>query len=91
MGNDTPEREKIVAELLTTAEAAELLSIGERTLWGWSRSGICPRPIQIGKGLRPAIRYRRAELVQWCADGCPPIDTHQKGSGQPDRSGRATP
>jgi len=60
--------------LLTTAEAAELLSIGERTLWRWSRSGICPRPISIGIGPRPAVRYGRDELLDWIRAGCPRVD-----------------
>ena len=78
MRSDTPASSPttagITAELLTTRQAAELLSIGERTLWRWSRSGICPRPVQIGNGLRPAVRYRRTELEQWVADGCPRVD-----------------
>lgn len=60
--------------LITSAAAAQLLGIGERTLWRWSRSGICPRPIKIGSGPRAAVRYRRAELDQWCADGCPRVN-----------------
>ena len=57
--------------LLTTAEAAELLSIGERTLWRWSRSGIAPAPVKIGGS---AVRYRRDEYLTWIAEGCPRTD-----------------
>lgn len=57
----------IVAELLTTAEAAALLNVGERTLWRWSRSGQAPRPVKIGG----VVRYRRGEYMAWIADGCP--------------------
>jgi predicted DNA-binding transcriptional regulator AlpA len=66
--------EPIVPELLTTEQAAELTGCGERTFWAWSRSGLAPRPIKIGLGTRPAVRYRRSELVQWIADGCPRCD-----------------
>ena len=64
----------ITPELLTTKQAAELCGCGERTLWSWSRSGIAPAPVKIGVGLRPAVRFKRAELLQWIQDGCPRID-----------------
>lgn len=60
----------IIPELLTTAQAAQLLNVGQRTLWRWSRSGIAPPPVQIGGS---AIRYRRDEYLQWIADGCPRV------------------
>jgi excisionase family DNA binding protein len=60
--------------LLTTKQAAELLSIGERTLWRHSRSGIAPRPIKIG-GL---IRYKRSELLQWIDTGCPMVGNNKR-------------
>ena len=64
----------IVPELLTSRQAAELLAIGERSLWRWSRSGICPAPVKIGSGPRAAVRFRRAELVAWAQAGCPRVD-----------------
>jgi predicted DNA-binding transcriptional regulator AlpA len=62
-----------VPELLTTKQAAELCGCGERTLWSWSRSGIAPAPVKIGIGLRPAVRFKRAELLQWIQEGCPRV------------------
>jgi excisionase family DNA binding protein len=62
--------ETIVPELLTTAQAARLLGIGERTLWRHSRSGTAPAPVTIGG----TVRYQRAKLLAWIADGCPRID-----------------
>ena len=67
----TPEIASIVSALLTTAEASSLVSVGERTLWRWSRSGIAPAPIKIGP---TAVRYRRDELLEWIASGCPRVD-----------------
>lgn len=64
----------IVPELLTSKQAAELLAVGERTLWRWSRSGRAPRPIKIGDGPRAAVRFRRGELLQWIATGCRPTE-----------------
>jgi predicted DNA-binding transcriptional regulator AlpA len=69
-----PNRPGIAPELLTTAEAARLAGVGERTFWAWSRSGIAPAPLKIGLGTRPAVRYRRGELLSWIAAGCPRTD-----------------
>lgn len=64
----------VLPGLLTSRQAAELLSIGERTLWRWSRCGICPAPIKIGVGPRAAVRFSRAKLQAWIDDGCPRLD-----------------
>lgn len=77
-GPATPQAAGIVPELLDTHDAAKLLAIGTRTLWRWSRSGICPPPIKIGRGLRAAVRYRRADLLEWIADGCPRVERGQR-------------
>jgi len=57
--------------LLTTAEVAKMLSLGERTVWRWSRSGVMPSPVKLGAGRRPSVRYRRSEIVEWMEAGCP--------------------
>lgn len=59
----------IEPELLTTKQAAGLLSIGERSLWRASNSGQAPRPIKIGG----SVRYRKSDLLAWIADGCPDL------------------
>jgi predicted DNA-binding transcriptional regulator AlpA len=69
--SNTRNTEDVVPELLTTAEAARLCSIGERTLWRWSRSGIAPAPVKIGG---TAVRYRRDEYLAWIAARCPRAD-----------------
>lgn len=66
----TPTTAGIQAELLTTKQAAELAGVGERTFWAWSRSGIAPAPLKIGLGTRPAVRYRRSDIMAWIASGC---------------------
>ena len=65
---------EVQAELLTSNQAAELCGIGERTLWAWSRSGVSPPPIKIGCGLRPMVGYRRTDILEWIAAGCPKTD-----------------
>ena len=71
---DLPTAGGILPELLTTKQAAELCGIGERTLWSWSRSGLAPRPLQIGLGVRPAVRFSRQSLLAWIKAGCQPVD-----------------
>jgi predicted DNA-binding transcriptional regulator AlpA len=77
MENDTGtlgKLENALPPLLTTPQAAALANAGERTLWRWSRSGICPEPIKIGPGKQGAVRYRRDELLEWIRSGCPRCD-----------------
>ena len=59
--------------LLTEPEAADLVGIALRTWHRWSRSGLAPSPIKIGHGTRPAIRYRRDEILAWIEGGCKPV------------------
>ena len=66
--------EPITPELLTTAEAARLANVGERTWWRWSRSGIAPPPLKIGRGKQGAVRFRRADIMAWIDGGCPRCD-----------------
>jgi predicted DNA-binding transcriptional regulator AlpA len=73
MSTSTPSRDSILPELLTTAEAAKLLSIGERTLWRHSRCGVAPEPVKIGG----TVRYRRSQLLAWIVAGCPRVDGGQ--------------
>ena len=69
MPDHTP-LERTLPPLLTTAQAAQLATAGERTWWRWSRAGIAPAPLKIGG----AVRYRRDELLAWIADGCPAVE-----------------
>jgi len=59
------------SELLTIEQLVSLLSIGERTLWRYARSGRAPAPIKIGA----LVRWRRAEVMAWIEAGCPRIRT----------------
>ena len=65
----------IAPELLTAPQAAEYLNIGQRTLARWSSEGKAPAPIKLTPGRRGALRYRRADLAEWVADGCPDLRT----------------
>ncbi len=46
--------------LLTMRQAAQMLAIGERTLWEWTRRGAIPC-VRIGR----AVRYSPLDLQAW--------------------------
>lgn len=71
MSDAVPRLENALPPLLTTRQTAELAGCGERTLWRWSRSGVCPAPVKIGGS---AVRYRRDEYLAWIEAGCPRVD-----------------
>jgi len=60
--------------LLSYRQAAALLGIGERTLYGWQRAGRCPPPRKIGPSPKSPVRFVRDELLDWAAAGCAPVD-----------------
>lgn len=62
-----------LAELVTTKEAADMAGVGERTWWGWSRSGVAPAPLKVGG----AVRYSRSAILKWIEAGCPRVDGGQ--------------
>jgi predicted DNA-binding transcriptional regulator AlpA len=51
--------------LLRSREAAKLLDISERALWGFAKSGRIMKPICIGK----SVRWNARELRRWAACG----------------------
>lgn len=62
-----------------TTELAELVDIatvtaicGDISAQHWRRmvdAGRAPQPVRLGR----ALRWRRAELMQWIQDGCPDL------------------
>jgi len=68
----------ILPELLTGKQAAHLLGLGERTLWRYARSGVCPPPVKLGDSKNAPVRYRRAELLEWIKGGCTPWSTPKR-------------
>lgn len=57
-------------DLIDIRELCRLLRISLRTAERMIDSGRAPRPIRIGSRLR---RWRRGDVVQWIADGCPRV------------------
>ena len=75
-----PTENAITPELLTAEQAAQLAGVSPRTIWRWSRSGLSPRPLLIGHGRKPAVRYRRSDMIAWIESGCPRCDAKQGGN-----------
>ena len=67
---ETPE----LPTLLTEPQAAKLVGVAYRTWRRWTRTGLAPAPIKIGRGVRPAIRFGRDEILAWIENGCKPVD-----------------
>lgn len=60
MANGEMERD----EILTSKEAQRLLKIGRTKLWALTKDGSLPA-YRIGDGKTSALRYKKAELIQW--------------------------
>ncbi len=53
--------------LVRPADCARVLGVCVRTIRTWDSGGLLPRAIRIGR----AVFWRRKELEDWCAVGCP--------------------
>jgi len=56
-------------ELLSATEAAEMAGVGKRSWWRYCSSGKAPAPVRLGGN----VRWRRSELAEWIAAGCPRV------------------
>ncbi|MCP4640084.1 MAG: helix-turn-helix domain-containing protein [bacterium] len=65
----------INAALLDVNQVSQLMNCSVRTIRRWSDTGRMPRPVRIG-GL---VRWARADLERWVADGCPPVRQRKGG------------
>jgi excisionase family DNA binding protein len=65
------------AALLDVCGVAELLHCSRRHVYRLSDSGRLPPPVRLGA----LVRWDRAILIRWIADGCPPV----RRAGRPAR------
>ena len=56
-------------ELLSAAESAEMAGVAKRSWWRYCSSGKAPAPVRLGGN----VRWRRSELAEWIAAGCPRV------------------
>jgi excisionase family DNA binding protein len=54
--------------LLTADDVGRLLSCSRRSVYRLADKGRIPAPVRLGN----LVRWRRDELDQWLAEGCPP-------------------
>jgi prophage regulatory protein len=56
-------------ELLSAAEAATMAGVAKRSWWRYVSAGRVPQPVRLGG----SVRWRRSELAEWIAAGCPRV------------------
>jgi len=62
--NETP-----APALVSVRDLAHLLNCSQRSVYRLADSGRMPRPVKLGA----LVRWRRAEIDKWIADGCPAV------------------
>jgi predicted DNA-binding transcriptional regulator AlpA len=60
--------------LVSALQVAELLAVSCRTVWRLDSGGRLPRPVKIGG----QTRWRRSEIENWIAAGCPTRDNWER-------------
>lgn len=69
-------RPDVGAELLSVEDVAGLCSCSPRHVYRLSDSGKMPPPVRLGS----LVRWSRARIAAWIADGCPAVRS-VKGGG----------
>lgn len=69
--------ESVVSGLLDVSEVASLLHCSKRHVYRLSDAGRMPAPVRLGA----LVRWRRAEVLDWIAAGCPSVRT-ARGAGR---------
>jgi prophage regulatory protein len=54
-------------ELLSADEAAAMAGVARRSWWRYVSAGKAPAPVRLGG----SVRWRKTQLVEWIAAGCP--------------------
>ncbi len=57
------------ADLIPVREVAGMATCSPRHVYRMSDAGLMPKPIKLGS----LVRWRRAEILAWIADGCPSL------------------
>jgi excisionase family DNA binding protein len=71
MNESDTDREPV---LLPASHVAKMLQVSTRTLWRLLAAGKLIDPVKLGR----SVRWRKDELMQWIAAGCPPRPQREK-------------
>ena len=71
MNESESDREPV---LLSANNVAQMLQVSTRTLWRLLAAGKLINPVKLGR----SVRWRKDELMQWIAAGCPPRSQRKK-------------
>ena len=77
-GGEIAGRESVPADsaLLDVDQIAALCRCSVRHIYRLADAGRIPRPIKLGA----LVRWRRGEMLDWIATGCPPVLVSRGGS-----------
>ena len=67
-----------LSQLLTAKQLADLLQLSTRSIWRLKNAAKLPAPIEIGG----SVRWKREEVRQWIAEGCPDRQARQNTRGK---------
>ena len=67
-------RSAIETKLLNVDDVAAYLTYSTRHVRRLADAGAMPRPVKLGT----LVRWRREDIEQWIADGCPRCDRRSK-------------
>jgi predicted DNA-binding transcriptional regulator AlpA len=70
--------ENLTPELLKVGDVARLSNASTRTICRWRDMGYLPPAIKIGG----SIRWTRASILDWIANGCKPCRPVRKGGAR---------
>lgn len=59
------------AALITIREVGELCHVTVKTIDRWVKNGVLPAPVKLGGGPCAPIRFRKSDIENWLAAGCP--------------------
>ncbi len=64
--------------LLDVRQVSLALGLSDRSIRRMVRSGLVPRPVKLGQG----IRWQSTVLDQWMRGGCKPVEQVAESDGQ---------
>lgn len=70
------QHESTESVLISVDVLASMIGLSPRTVWRQLSAGRIPTPLRIGAN----VRWRRSDIVDWIASGCPANKTDRRES-----------